>query len=133
MKYLIDTDIASYFLRGKYNLADIFNIKGVTEIRLSVITVAQMEVLAYKNPYSKINLATISELTDCLGALDLNRETWNIFSMMKAETEKQGRPRGDLDVLQAAIAKQFGLILITHNVDHFEGLIEYEDWANYKN
>ncbi|MBU1209018.1 MAG: hypothetical protein KKH04_19195 [Proteobacteria bacterium] len=55
MKYLIDTDIASYYLRGKHNLVEIFKNKGPSDLRLSIITVAQMQVLAYKNPHSKIN------------------------------------------------------------------------------
>jgi hypothetical protein len=36
MKYLIDTDIASYYLRGQHNLFDIFQEKVPSLIRLSV-------------------------------------------------------------------------------------------------
>ena len=75
MKYLIDTDIASYYLRGKYNLDKIFKRKGITDLKLSVITVAQMEVLAYKNPQSKINLTTINNLANWLGVLDPDRQS----------------------------------------------------------
>ena len=131
MKYLIDTDIASYYLRGKYNLDKIFKRKGLTDLKLSVITVAQMEVLAYKNPQSKINLTTINSLANWLGVLDLDRNTWGIFAKTTAEVEKSGRPKGDLDILQAAIAKQHGLIVITHNTEHYEGVVECEDWTAF--
>ncbi len=129
MKYLIDTDIASYYLRGKYNLVEIFKIKGPLNIKLSVVTVAQMEVLAYKNPHSKINLASIGNLARLLGVVDVDRNTWEIFSRTKAELDKIGKPRGDLDILQASIAKQHDLIVITHNTNHYEDIIEYEDWT----
>jgi tRNA(fMet)-specific endonuclease VapC len=129
MKYLIDTDIASYYLRGKYNLDKIFKRKGLTELKLSVITVAQMEVLAYKNPQSKINLTTIGNLANWLGVLDPDRNTWGIFAKTTAEVEKSGRPKGDLDILQASIAKQHGLIVITHNTEHYKGVVECEDWT----
>ena len=129
MKYLIDTDIASYYLRGKYNLDKIFKRKGLTDLKLSVITVAQMEVLAHKNPQSKINLTTINSLANWLGVLDLDRNTWGIFAKTTAEVEKSGRPKGDLDILQAAIAKQHGLIVITHNTEHYEDVVEFEDWT----
>lgn len=129
MKYLIDTDIASYYLRGKYNLVEIFRIKGPSNIRLSVVSVAQMQVLAYKNPHSKINLTTISNFANLLGVLDSDRNTWEIFARAKAEIEKSGKPKGDLDILQASIAKQHGLIVVTHNTEHYEDVIEYEDWT----
>ena len=129
MKYLIDTDIASYYLRGKYNLVEVFKNKGPLNLRLSVVTVAQMQVLAYKNPHSKINLSNIGNLARWLGLLDIDRNTWEIFSRTKAELEKRGKPRGDLDILQASIAKQHSLIVITHNTNHYEDIIGCEDWT----
>ena len=58
MKYLVDTDIASYFLRGKYNLLNIFIQKGISDIRISAVSVAELEVLVHKNPASKINFSS---------------------------------------------------------------------------
>jgi len=129
MKYLIDTDIASYYLRGKYNLLEVFKNKGPLNLRLSVVTLAQMQVLAYKNPHSKINLSSIGNLARWLSLLDIDRNTWEIFSRTKAELDKRGKPRGDLDILQASIAKQHDLIVITHNTNHYEDIIECEDWT----
>jgi tRNA(fMet)-specific endonuclease VapC len=129
MKYLIDTDIASYYLRGKYNLNKIFETKKLTDLKLSVITVAQMEVVAYKNPHSKINLTTISDLANWLGVLDADRNTWEIYAKTKAEIEKRGKPKGDFDILQASIAKQHGLIVVTHNSKHYKDIVECEDWT----
>jgi tRNA(fMet)-specific endonuclease VapC len=130
MKYLIDTDIASYYLRGKHNLVEIFKNKGPSDLRLSIITVAQMQVLAYKNPHSKINLLSISNLARWLGVLDIDRGTWQIFSKTKADADKRGRPRGDLDILQSSVAKQCGLLVVTHNTEHYKGIVECEDWTS---
>jgi len=129
MKYLIDTDVASYYLRGKFNLVSTFKNKGPSNIRLSVITVAQMEVLAYKNPHSKVNLSSIGNLARLLGVLDIDRRTWEIFSLTKAEVEKIGKPKGDFDILQSSVAKQHGLIVVSHNIEHYEGIIQCEDWT----
>lgn len=128
MKYLLDTDIASHYLRGKHNLRDIFQSKGPENIRLSRITIAEMEVLAYKSSHSKINFATIRELARWMGVIEVEHETWQIFSQTKAELLSQGKPKGDLDILQAAVAKQHGLMVITHNAGHFQDLVEFEDW-----
>jgi tRNA(fMet)-specific endonuclease VapC len=129
MKYLIDTDIASYYLRGKYHLVTIFKNKGPLALRLSTITVAQMEVLAYKNPHSKINLSSINSLARWLGILAIDRDTWRIFSKTKADADRIGKPKGDLDILQASVAKQHGLVVVTHNIEHYEGIVECEDWT----
>src|SRR3989339_823835 len=101
MKYLIDTDIASYYLRGKYDLDKIFEEKQTVFSTLSIITVAELEVLAHKNPQSKINLLTINQLADLLGIISLDHETWHIFSATKAKALSIGKPKGDFDFLQA--------------------------------
>jgi tRNA(fMet)-specific endonuclease VapC len=129
MKYLIDTDIASYYLRGKYDLNKIFEEKQITLSTLSIITVAELEVLAHKNPHSKINLSTISHLAHLLGILNLDQDTWHIFSATKAKTLSIGKPKGDFDLLQASIAKQNNLILVTHNLEHYKDIIDCEDWT----
>jgi tRNA(fMet)-specific endonuclease VapC len=129
MKYLIDTDIASYYLRGKHNLLEAFDKKGPSSLRLSIVTVAQMEVLAYKNPQSKVNLSNIGSLAQALGVLDVDRETWRIFSVTKAQAERIGKLKGDLDILQASVAKQHGLIIISHNTEHYKGIVACEDWT----
>lgn len=132
MKYLIDTDIASYYLRGRYNLLDIFERKGIQNIRLSRITVAELEVLAYKNPQAKINLSSIQSFSQNLGILEVDKETWRIYSKMKADYEKRGEPKGDMDFLIASVAKQHNMIVVTRNTSHFEGLVKVENWLDNK-
>ncbi len=128
MKYLLDTDITSYFLRGKYNLLETFTQKGLDNIRLSIVTVAEMEVLAFKNPSSKINLLNIKQISNEFGVLNDDREIWRIFSETKADLEKSGKGRSNLDILQASIARRHNMILITNNTRHFDDIIEVENW-----
>jgi len=40
-----------------------------------------------------------------------------------------GRTIGDFDFLQASICKKFNLVIVTHNVRHYEDIVEYEDWV----
>jgi tRNA(fMet)-specific endonuclease VapC len=128
MKYLIDTDISSYFLRGKYNLLNIFIQKGLSDIRISAVSVAELEVLAHKNPASKINFSSIAILSQKLGILNVDNETWKLFSKLKADTLKSGAQRGDFDLLIASIALQHLLILVTNNVSHYKDLVAVENW-----
>lgn len=128
MKYLVDTDITSYYLRGRYDLFSIFEQKGIQNIRLSRITVAELEVLGHRNPNSKINLSSVRLLSQKLGILEVDVEAWQVFSLLKSETLTAGNPKGDIDILQAATAKRYGLIVVTNNTSHFEGLVTVENW-----
>lgn len=132
MKYLIDTDIASYYLRGRYNLSDIFERKDIQNIRLSRITVAELEVLAYRNPQSKINLSSIHSFSQNVGILEVDKDTWRIFSMTKAEMLNCGMKKGDIDILVASIANQYKMILITNNISHYKDLCKIENWIDNK-
>jgi len=129
MKYLIDTDIASYYLRGKFDLSNIFQKKGFQNIRLSRITVAELKVLAHRNPVSKINLSAICSLSQNLGILEIDIKTWETFSILKADTLNRGMVKGDFDILIASIAKRYGMIVITNNPTHYSDIIVVENWV----
>lgn len=130
MKYLIDTDITSYYLRGRYDLNSIFEQKGIQNIRLSRITVAELEVLGHRNPNSKINLSSVNLFSQKMGVLEVDAKVWRVYSLLKSEALSAGKPKGDIDILQAATAKHFGLIIVTNNASHFEGLIATENWIH---
>lgn len=130
MKYLIDTDISSYFLRGNNNLLDVFEEKGFQNISLSRISVAELEVLAHKNPLSTINLSTIDALSESLGVIEVDRKTWRLFSSIKARLIKSGLARGDFDILNASIAMQHDMVIVTNNIKHYEDLVTVENWTN---
>lgn len=132
MKYLIDTDILSYYLRGKYNLLGVFANKGFQNIRTSRVTIAELEVLAYKNPESKVNLSSIQLLSKAIGILEVDQSTWRIFSITKAEISKRGITRGDMDILIASTAKQYEIILVTNNISHYNDLVAVENWLQDK-
>jgi len=128
MKYLLDTDISSYYLRGKNNLLDIFEKKGFQNIRVSRITVAELEVLANRKPTSKINFTSIEKLAQLVGVLEVDINTWKMFSKLKADVLNRGISKGDLDILIASVAQQYGMTVITNNVSHFEDLAKIENW-----
>lgn len=128
MKYLLDTDVASYYLRGKYDLVTVFEKKGIHNIRISRVTVAELEVLAHRNPQSKINLSTEYTLSESLGILEVDKETWNIFAKVKADTLNRGKPKGDLDILIASMSLQYKMMIVTNNVSHYEDIAKVENW-----
>lgn len=128
MKYLLDTDITSYYLRGKYNLSEMFERKGIGNVRLSRVTVAELEVLAHRNPRSAINLSSAHAFSEKLGVVEIGKGTWGIFSRKKALLLNEGMKKGDFDILMPSAAEEHGMVVVTNNTKHYEGLVEVENW-----
>ena len=78
-----DSDISSYFLRGRFNLSDAFEKKGFENIRVSRVTVAELEVLAHRNPESRINPSAIRAFAYTVGIIEIDVQTWQQFSLIK--------------------------------------------------
>jgi tRNA(fMet)-specific endonuclease VapC len=128
--YLLDTDICSYFLRGRYGLHDKFDQAGLSALHISRITVAELLVLAHKNPASRINERTIVLLAQTLAFVDLDEPAWATFPVIKARLERAGRPAGDFDILQASIAQTRDLVLVTNNEAHYRAMeVRLENWV----
>ncbi len=85
--------------------------------------------MAHRSIYSEINFSTINTFAQKVEILNINQDTWKLFSETKAKGMKKGKPIGDLDFLQASLAKQHNLIVVTNNTKHFTGIIEIENWS----
>ena len=96
---------------------------------MSIVTLAELRVLAHINPHSKINLPNIDSFSQEIRTVVVDDTTWEIYSEMKADVLKRGKPRGDLDILNASLAKQYGLIIVTNNTAHYEDLAQVVNWV----
>lgn len=63
MKYLLDTNIGIYFLKGKYALKDKFDEIGFDNLYISEITVAELKYGAEKSNYPDKNRKVIQNLS----------------------------------------------------------------------
>ncbi len=128
--YLLDTDICSYFLRGRYGLDAKFAEIGPAALHVSRVTVAELLVLAHKNPASRINQESVEELARALVFLELDEPAWAMFSMAKARLQRAGRPSGDFDILLASIAMTRNLTIVTNNEAHYRDTgVRLENWV----
>jgi len=128
--YLLDTDICSYFLRGRYGLKEKFESISAGGLHVSRVTVAELLVLAHKNPGSRISTRAVAELATALVFIDIDDAAWAAFSVLKARLLQAGLPRGDFDILQASIALTRDLTLVTNNEDDYRPMgIRVENWV----
>lgn len=131
-RYLLDTNIVSYFIRG-FDAALVNRVTQVLKAQsaaISVITRAELRfgqagMVAADKRKRAIDLV-LTQLT----VLPWTSAAADIYGPLKDTLKRQGRPIGDMDTLIAAHALVEDLILVTHNTRHFEKIprLKLEDW-----
>lgn len=129
-KYLVDTNIISYYLKG---------IEGLKEKISSNIDLLAISIISYYEIVSGLQSINanrrITEFKNFCGLIDIiNLDKASISASCKiyAALKKSGRLIDDIDILIAGIALSNNLVMVTDNIEHFrriEGL-KVENWKN---
>ncbi len=130
-KYLLDTNICIYFLKGKFDLISKIEKIDINNCFISEITVAELKFGAEKSERvsenkNKINLFikkfTIIPIYTCL----------DIYAIEKARLSKNGIIVDDFDLLIGSTAIANEMTMITNNTKHLSKLknIKLEDWTS---
>jgi tRNA(fMet)-specific endonuclease VapC len=132
IRYLLDTNIISYFVKGvSANLVQRMQ-AGVDaqDIVISTITRAELRYgVEMMNKFDK-RRKRIDLLLQELPALPWSIEAADEFGQIRAYLRRHGIPVGEFDTQIAAHALAEDLILVTHNTRHFEKIpgLKLEDW-----
>ena len=132
MNYLLDTNIISYFLRGKEPLIkERLSSTNPENIFIPSIVLAELEYGAIKSGrYEKLK-PIISEFARHFSVLPFDLDCVQAYGLIRAELERKGTPIGLNELLIASIALTHGHTLVTHNVSEFgrvRGLVVL-DWC----
>ena len=120
-KYLLDTDWAVYYLRGKtlfVNSIDQFQREGLA---ISIISIAEYFMRGFigsSNPEKK-EIALLNFL-EGLRIFSFTKPVARIFGQKRAKFRNMGFTIGDMDLLIACIAEYHSLTILTNNRKHFE-------------
>ena len=132
MRYLLDTNIVSYFVKG---------------ISASLVQRMRAGVDAQNIAISAVTRAELRYGVELMDKFDKRRRRielvlkefptlpWSIeaadeFGRIRAYLKRNGRTVGEFDTQIAAHALAEKLILVTHNTHHFENVprLQLEDW-----
>ena len=130
-KYLLDTNICIFYIKGKFALDEKIIAVGVQNCFISEITVAELkygiENSKTPEPMRMIVEAFISKfaILPIFNALDT-------YAKEKANLRKTGMMIDDFDILIGSTAIANEMIMVTNNVSHFDRIsnITIEDWTN---
>lgn len=130
-KYLLDTNICIYFLKGQYDLHRKIENAGIGNCFVSEITVAELKY-GVENSTQKAKNREILEkflarfvVIPIFSALD-------IYAKEKARLKTTGMVLDDFDLLIGATAITNKLSIVTRNISDFNRLdgIQIEDWTS---
>ena len=131
MKYLLDTNIIIFWLKGRYVIADQINKIGVSNCFVSEITIAE---LRYGVECSETHL--LEEKRKRLDSFLIHLQiipfgvAIGLYATEKARLRHAGEIISDFDLLIGATSVQQNMKMVTNNTKHLSKIhgIDLEDW-----
>ena len=130
-KYLLDTNICVFILRGKFNIHKKIAEVGIENCYISQITQAELLYGAECSNRPIEITKTISEFCKRIEVIPIGNSIPE-FARQKAILRKGGMLIDDFDLLIASCAIANDFIMVTDNLKHLGriGGIKLENWIN---
>jgi len=132
MKYMLDSNICIYLIKKKPDNV-LTKLKAVINegLTISAITLAELEHGVALSAYPEKNADALAQFLSITEILPFDAKAAFQYGIIRADLQRQGMLIGQMDMLIAAHAKAYELIMVTNNVREFarvDGLV-IEDWA----
>ena len=130
-RYLLDTNIASYALKGNSPAVDRRLEKVATsQLAISTVTEGELRFGIARQPAATRLHALIEDFFLRVAILPWDSEAAQHYGQLRASLERDGRPIGNLDTMIAAHAIAIGATLVT-NDRAFTRIkkLKVEDWT----
>jgi len=121
-RFLLDTNIIIALFAGEADIQE--HLKQAEEVFVPCIVLGELYFGARKSGRVRENLARIDELALSVPVLGCDRDTAREYGAVKDMLRVKWRPIPENDIWIAAIARQYGLILVTRatHFDEIDGL-----------
>ncbi len=131
MRYLLDTDTASYSIRGASAALDSRLAKAAArDLAISVVTRAELLFGVEKRGNPRGLARVVHAFLDRIAILPWDNAAVDVFAKVRAQLERQGTPIGFADTMIAAHAISLKATLVTNNQKHFLNVkgLSLENW-----
>ena len=116
---LIDTDVLSY-LHNEHSLAPAYRvILNGRQGFVALQSVAEMRFGAVLNAWGEARRLKLEAFLSAYTVIEPNDATASLWAQLRTQVQRAGRHTAPSDGWIAATALEYGLILVTHNVDDF--------------
>ena len=131
MKYLLDTNICVFVIRGKSPLVlQRFRQQLPDDLGVSTVTLAELRYGADKSNDPIRNHAALNSFLAPIQILTFDAECADYYGKVRSDLERRGLPIGPLDTMIAGHAVSLGAVLVTNNVREFARVtgLRVENW-----
>ncbi len=130
MRYLLDTNICIYFMKGLYGLNEKIKDVDVKNCFISEITLAELKFGVENSVKKKKNAKVLELFLSDIKILPIFNSL-DYYAKEKARLKKSGEIIDDFDLLIGASAVVNKMLLVTNNQKHFLRIksIKIEDWT----
>ena len=121
MLHMLDTDTASYVIKGRDPAVESrLTALEPSLVCISVITRAELLYgLKRLSPSHRLN-AAVRQFLRIVRTLPWDAEAADLYAGIRHQLVTAGQPIGELDMMIAAQAVAIGAVLVTNNTRHFE-------------
>ncbi len=123
-KYLVDTDWAVYYLRGKEPFVTKLQEYLPHGLGLSIITVAELYEGIFRSTRPDDKEKALLRFLQGFTILDISQPIARMFGQKRAFLRKKGLTVSDFDLLIACTARTYNLLLLTNNRRHYEKVLD---------
>jgi tRNA(fMet)-specific endonuclease VapC len=131
VRYLLDTNTASYVIKGNYPRVRERLLKvPMAEVGISVVTEAELRFGVARLAHAPSLKVAVEEFLQHVEVLPWDSDCALHYANLRAESERRGEPMGNLDMMIAAQALALGVTLVTSDrvFRRVKGL-KVEDWS----
>ena len=125
-RYLLDTNIVIDVFENTASSKEIRTTLGkAVEVSVSTISLGELYFGAQKSRRCEENIREIEKIAVRYTVFDVDKETSELYGIIKAGLKAKGRPIPENDMWIAAIAMQHQLNVVTHD-KHFRNIDNLE-------
>ena len=128
--YLLDTDIASYIIKGRYPKVNARFAETSGNVFISSITAAELRYGAVKLGNDHL-LQKVLDFCGLVPCLSWGGATVQAYAELRTALTNAGTPIDTMDMLIAAAALAENLTLVTNNITRFSRVpkLKLENWV----
>lgn len=128
-KYLLDTNICVFFMRGKFEMNRKIGLVGINNCYLSEITVAELYYGAENSDNPKKTMRETDAFISLIRVIPFGKSL-HTFGREMAYLASIGKKIENFDMAIGSIALQHKMVMVTDNIDHLGRIrgIEIENW-----
>ena len=130
--YILDTDTWIEYFHHRGGVDKHIAGTPAEQIFASEVSIAELTFGALNSNAVEKHLREPKEIEESFTVLPINEGWSEAYANIRHALACQGLKIGDLDILIAVTARQYGLTVVTHNTKHFGKIpgLQCVDWMN---